>query len=110
MATEAVTAEATIAATEEMTPEATATEEAVGAATEEMTPEATEAPTDVATAETTAEAATEEMTPETTATAQPEALPESGGDLSGGSLTLIVVSGMLMMLATGAYVTRRREA
>ncbi len=112
-ATEVVAAEATAG---EMTPteEATATEAVAEVVTEEMTPEATDAATEMVTPESTAEAATEmateEMTPEATATVQPEALPESGGDLSGGGLTLVVVSGMLMLLASGAYVTRRREA
>jgi hypothetical protein len=43
------------------------------------------------------------------ATETPAEMPTSGGELSGGNLTLVVVSGVLAMLMGGAFVTRRRQ-
>ena len=119
--TEAVTEAPTEAPTEavaaavEMTPTETATEAATLEATEVMTAEATTEAVAVVTAEAVAEVTVEataeltsEATPEATATETPEEMPTSGGELSGGSLTLIVVAGVLAMLMGGAFVTRRR--
>ena len=80
---------------------------------EAATPEATPAATEEAAAEATAEAtpeATEEAMPAAEVTDTPAEMPTSGGELSGGSLTLAVVAGVLAALMGGAYVTRRRAA
>ena len=100
------TVEATAAITTEVTTEVTteATAEAAAAATE-VAPTTAEATETAAAAE-----ATVEATPEAAATEQPAAMPESGGDLGSGGLTLPVVAIVLGMLASGAYVTRRRQA
>ena len=100
-----ITLEVTPEATEEATAEATeeATEEATAEATEEATAEATAEPTEEVTAE-----ATEAAVEEAIATETPAEMPTSGGELSGGSLTLAVVAGVLAALMGGAFVTRRR--
>ena len=52
--------------------------------------------------------ATEAAVEEAIATETPAEMPTSGGELSGGSLTLAVVAGVLAALMGGAFVTRRR--
>ncbi len=109
MTTAEATAEATIEATTAVTVEVTmeATTEATAEATMEAVAEATLEATAAMTMEVSAEMDAA-ATPAAGATKTPAEMPTSGGELNGGSLTLLVVAGVLAMLMGGAYVTRRR--
>ena len=86
------------------TAEMTETVEAV------MTAEATTAVEATAEVTATVETAAEVVATETVVPQSPEDMPTSGGELTGGSLTLSVVMAVLAFLAAGAFVTRRRPA